>query len=130
MRRFTGIRAYDPCLPAYEAIAPDCPSQAGMDFADLSSNNEQSNLGCAVRSNLAAMIADPADLLGTRALDKGDPIRRGVILEKFREGESTGSHVPARSLAPCLRPFRTRAYDKGSTGYAQRKSAPRVRFRI
>jgi pilus assembly protein CpaD len=37
------------------------------------------------------MIADPADLLGTRALDKGDPIRRGVILEKFREGESTGS---------------------------------------
>jgi pilus assembly protein CpaD len=76
---------------AYEAIAPDCPSQAGMDFADLSSNNEQSNLGCAVRSNLAAMIADPADLLGTRALDKGDPIRRGVILEKFREGESTGS---------------------------------------
>lgn len=76
---------------AYEAIAPDCQSQAMIDYSDISSNNERSSLGCAVRSNLAAMIADPADLLGTRALDKGDPLRRSVILEKFRQGESTGS---------------------------------------
>ena len=76
---------------AYEAIAPDCPSQASINFADISSNNERSSLGCAVRSNLAAMIADPGDLLGTRPLDKADPLRRGVILEKFRKGEPTGS---------------------------------------
>ena len=76
---------------AYEAIAPDCPSQASINFADISSNNERSSLGCAVRSNLAAMIADPGGLLGTRPLDKADPLRRGVILEKFRKGEPTGS---------------------------------------
>ena len=75
----------------YEAIAPDCPSLAEVDFADIRSNNELPTLGCAVRSNLAAMIADPADLLGTRPLDKADPIRRSVILEKFRQGEETAS---------------------------------------
>ena len=76
---------------AYEAIAPDCPSLAMTDFSDISTNNERSTLGCAVRSNLAAMIADPADLLGSRPLDKADPLRRAVILEKFRQGEPTGS---------------------------------------
>ena len=76
---------------SYEAIAPDCPSLATIDFADMSTNNELPTLGCAVRSNLAAMIADPADLLGTRPLDQGDPLRRSVILQKFREGEATAS---------------------------------------
>lgn len=77
---------------SYEAIAPDCPSLASVNFSDISSNNELPTLGCAVRSNQAAMIADPADLLGTRALGQGDPLRRAVILEKFRQGESTGSN--------------------------------------
>lgn len=76
---------------SYRAIAPDCPSLATVDYADISTNNELPTLGCAVRSNQAAMIADPADLLGTRALDKGDPVRRSVILEKFRQGEATAS---------------------------------------
>ena len=76
---------------SYEAIAPDCQSLASVDFSNVSSNNELPTLGCAVRSNLAAMIADPADLLGTRPLDQGDPVRRGNILKKFREGEATAS---------------------------------------
>lgn len=76
---------------SYKAIAPDCPSKASVDFSDVRSNNELPTLGCSVRSNLAAMIADPADLLGTRPLDQGDPVRRAVILEKFRQGEATAS---------------------------------------
>lgn len=76
---------------AYDAIAPDCPSLASFDMADMSSNNELPNLGCSVRTNLAAMIADPADLLGQRSLDEGDPVRRSTILEKFRAGEPTGA---------------------------------------
>ncbi|MCA8901586.1 MAG: CpaD family pilus assembly protein [Hyphomonas sp.] len=75
----------------YDAIAPDCPSLASIDFSNVMSNNELPTLGCAIRANQAAMIADPADLLGTRPLDQGDALRRGVILAKFREGESTGS---------------------------------------
>ncbi len=75
----------------YEAIAPDCKSFAEINVADVTSNNELPNFGCAVRTNLAAMIADPSDLLGNRPLDAGDPVRRSIILDKFRNGESTGA---------------------------------------
>ncbi len=76
---------------AYDAVAPDCASKATLDFANVAANNNLPTLGCSVRTNLAAMIADPADLLGTRPLDQSDIERREVILEKFREGEPTGA---------------------------------------
>jgi pilus assembly protein CpaD len=76
---------------AYDAVAPDCPSLATIDFADVSSNNDLPTLGCAVRTNLAAMIADPADLLGQRGIEGGDIRRREVQLDAFREGQTTGA---------------------------------------
>jgi len=76
---------------AYDAIAPECASKASIDFSDVASNNTLPTLGCSVRTNLAAMIADPADLLGSRELGASDNARRDVILEKFRLGESTAS---------------------------------------
>ena len=76
---------------SYEAMAPQCDSLARYDMANVSSNNELPTFGCAVRKNMAAMIADPADLLGTHPLDQGDVVRRAVILEKFRNGEITGA---------------------------------------
>ena len=75
----------------YDAIKPDCKSLAEYDVADIRSNNEMPSLGCSIRTNQAAMIADAADLLGQRELDQGDNGRRKVILEKFRQGESTAS---------------------------------------
>jgi pilus assembly protein CpaD len=72
-------------------VAPDCASKATLDFGDVSSNNNLPTLGCSVRTNLAAMIADPADLLGNRALGQSDLERREVILAKFRLGEVTGA---------------------------------------
>jgi pilus assembly protein CpaD len=76
---------------AYDAIAPECASKASIDFSDIASNNTLPTLGCSVRTNLAAMIADPADLLGSRELGPADNARRDVILDKFRLGESTAS---------------------------------------
>jgi pilus assembly protein CpaD len=76
---------------AYDAVAPDCASKGTLDFSDVSSNNNLPTLGCSVRTNLAAMIADPADLLGNRQLDQSDLARREVILAKFRLGEVTGA---------------------------------------
>jgi pilus assembly protein CpaD len=76
---------------AYDAIAPECASKASIDFGDIASNNTLPTLGCSVRTNLAAMIADPADLLGSRELGPADNARRDVILDKFRLGESTAS---------------------------------------
>lgn len=81
------ILAYE----TYDAVAPECASKASIDFSDVASNNTLPTLGCSVRTNLAAMIADPADLLGNRELGAADNVRRDVILEKFRRGESTAS---------------------------------------
>lgn len=75
----------------YDAIPPNCAQKSSVDFSNVDSNNNQPTLGCSVRTNLAAMIADPADLLGQRPLDRADALRREVILEKFRQGESTAS---------------------------------------
>ena len=76
---------------AYDAIAPDCPQKSRVDFADAKSNNDMPTLGCSVRTNMAAMIADPADLLGQRPLDEGDLARRTAQLELYRNGEATGA---------------------------------------
>ncbi|WP_162173796.1 CpaD family pilus assembly protein [Hyphomonas johnsonii] len=89
-----GSTVSEPLLMAfqvYDAVAPDCKPLSEYDYSDVSSNNESPELGCAVRTNLAAMIADPADLLGQRKLDAADGPRRAVILEKFRNGEATAS---------------------------------------
>ena len=75
----------------YEAVAPECAQKSAIDFSNIDSNNTLPTLGCSVRTNLAAMIVEPGDLLGTRPLDQGDMLRRADILEKFRAGESTAS---------------------------------------
>ncbi len=75
----------------YDAVAPECDSKSEIEFSDVTSNNNLPTLGCSVRTNLAAMIADPADLLGNRPLGAADASRREVILEKFRLGESTAA---------------------------------------
>jgi pilus assembly protein CpaD len=75
----------------YDAVAPECQQKSAIDFSDATSNNTLPTLGCSVRTNLAAMIADPSDFLGNRPLSAGDSDRREVILRKFREGVSTGA---------------------------------------
>lgn len=76
---------------AYDAVAPDCKGFGEIDVAEIRNNNDLSNLGCTVRQNMAAMIADPADLLGTRELDPADVVRRNTTLQAYRAGEQTAS---------------------------------------
>jgi pilus assembly protein CpaD len=76
---------------AYKAIAPDCPQKAAFNFADASSNNDMPSLGCSVRTNMAAMISNPADLLGEREIEPGDAARRQIQLQLYREGQPTGA---------------------------------------
>ena len=75
----------------YDAIAPNCGTLASIDLADTSTNSEMPTLGCAVRTNVAAMIANPGDLLGQRPLDRADLLRQQTVLERFRAGQSTPS---------------------------------------
>ncbi|CUA94172.1 pilus (Caulobacter type) biogenesis lipoprotein CpaD [Pannonibacter indicus] len=54
-------------------------------------NSDYYDFGCATQSNLAAMAANPADLMGPRAIGASDQNRRGVVLEKYRKGEQTAA---------------------------------------
>ncbi len=76
---------------AYEALRPDCKGFGEVDVANLRTNADLPNLGCSVRTNLAAMIADPADLLGLREIGPPDTIRRQATFDAYREGEATAS---------------------------------------
>lgn len=74
----------------YEAVAPDC----GQGWGQLSStrgNTVQANFGCAMGTNFAAQIANPADLLGPRAEDPADAARRMEVMARYRRGEPTGT---------------------------------------
>ncbi|MEL7452636.1 MAG: CpaD family pilus assembly protein [Pseudomonadota bacterium] len=75
----------------FEAIAPECQSFGEVDFGATRSNNDLPTLGCSVRTNMAAMIADPSDLLGQRELEPGDAVRRQITFDQYRAGESTAS---------------------------------------
>jgi pilus assembly protein CpaD len=61
------------------------------DLAYLPENNEPANFGCATQANLAALVADPADLLGQREMDAADADRRSTVLDKYRKGEMTAT---------------------------------------
>ena len=75
----------------YKAIAPECPSLAEIDLSNTVSNSETASFGCAVRSNMAAMIAEPADLLGRRAIEEGMIDRQRFQLELWLQGEPTAA---------------------------------------
>lgn len=46
------------------------------------------NYGCASQANLAAMVENPSDLITPRASTPADQVRRAVVYEKYRKGES------------------------------------------
>ncbi len=58
------------------------------DLAGANSQNQNyHNFGCASQNNLAAQIANPADLLGPRAMTPIDAERRNAAIETYRNGE-------------------------------------------
>ena len=74
----------------YEAQVPRC----GRDWENLSTNAQNrpmQNFGCAVSANMAAQIADPADIAGPRAEDPADATRRATVIGKYQQGQPTGS---------------------------------------
>jgi len=75
---------------AAHAVGPDCRN-GWDDLSATGSNRVYSHFGCAAASNLAAMIANPRDLQHPAAEDASDATRRGVILGKYRKGETTSS---------------------------------------
>jgi pilus assembly protein CpaD len=94
MQPYNGGR--DPSAPIrlaylrYVAEGPECghwPTNLGEDTRNL----PYPNLGCATQRNLAAQIANPADLLGPRTMSPADGQRRMEAMDRYREGRTTVS---------------------------------------
>jgi pilus assembly protein CpaD len=74
----------------FEAISPECGNWQQA-TSNTYSNRPYPNFGCATQQNLAAMVADPRDLVEPRAMTPADAGRRGVIIDAWRKGEQTQS---------------------------------------
>ena len=73
---------------SYVAIVPECGSWP-TNLARDSGNLPHVNLGCAIQRNLAALSANPRDLLEQRGMTPRSSERRDVIWGKYIKGEST-----------------------------------------
>lgn len=73
------------------ADVPGCPDWSRDDSHEFEGNTP-SNHGCAVNSNLAAMVANPRDLVrGQVGSDTVDPAVSAKAIEAFRKSTPTGS---------------------------------------
>ncbi|MGI4732642.1 MAG: CpaD family pilus assembly protein [Janthinobacterium lividum] len=73
------------------AHVPHCPDYSRMGGTEFNSNTS-SNFGCAINTNLAAMIADPSDLVrGQPGSGTTDPATSYRAIEAYRKAAPTGS---------------------------------------
>jgi pilus assembly protein CpaD len=73
---------------AYSASTNVCGTWT-QDLSKTADNATPRNFGCAVQQNIAAMVADPRDLLGPRPMDGMDVDRRTAVLGHYEKGEIT-----------------------------------------
>ena len=71
-----------PCGPWRDSLA--------RNFA----NTNYDAFGCATQQNLAAMVANPLDLLYPRMMTPPNAARRTTVLGNYQEGQRTGAAVP------------------------------------
>ncbi len=75
----------------YEAVIPQCGQWGNL--VATRDNAGYSNFGCAVTANMAAQIADPADIVTPNPLDPTDAQRRSTVIGKYRAGEVTSAQT-------------------------------------
>ncbi len=74
----------------FHAQGPEC-GRWPENLGETPRNNNYHNFGCAQQRNLAAQIANPADLLGPRTMSGGHAPRNDVIYEKYTKGNVTAA---------------------------------------
>jgi pilus assembly protein CpaD len=73
------------------AHVPGCPDHSRMYQPDYEAHTS-SNHGCALNSNLAAMVANPMDLVrGEQGTGLSDPAIGTRAIDRFRKAEPTGN---------------------------------------
>jgi pilus assembly protein CpaD len=71
----------------FEAQRIECQSWSEVDARKTASNLSPDRFGCAQNANLAAMVADPGDLLGDRTDPTRDAARIQTGVDKHRKGD-------------------------------------------
>ena len=73
------------------ASVPNCPNWS-VPSSPNAQNRTMSNFGCGVNSNIAAMVADPQDLVhGREGTGVGDAITSSKAVGAYRRAEPTGN---------------------------------------
>ena len=72
------------------ASVPGCPDWSSKSSINFN-NATSSNYGCATNSNLAAMVADPNDLIKGTSGDHQDPASATRAIKTYREKPPTGA---------------------------------------
>ncbi len=74
----------------YVATASECGVWSGVRARDYR-NLRSPNHGCATQNNIAAMLADPHDLIAPAALSPRDATSTARAIDAYRNGETTSS---------------------------------------
>jgi type IV pilus biogenesis protein CpaD/CtpE len=87
VRNFGVSSVNQPVVSATQAQVPNCPNWAsgGVDSAALT----DSNYGCASNTNLAAMVADPMDLIHGKSDGSTDIASSNRAIKAWREADPT-----------------------------------------
>ena len=104
------VRRYTPANPSqfatiklnYPKVTADAgpcglwPEDLGPSFRNpiYQDNRPYSNFGCASQRNMAAMVANPADLVQPRPESPSFTTRRTTVLGKYSRGEPTATQYP------------------------------------
>jgi pilus assembly protein CpaD len=83
--------AYGPSAPvrlAYSAVAASTNPCGNWpaDLADTVENKHYADFGCSTQANLAAIVANPGDLLGPRQTSEIDATQRGAVIQIYQSG--------------------------------------------
>jgi pilus assembly protein CpaD len=74
----------------YGARADSCGNWT-QDASETWDNLPMPDFGCSVQHNIAAMAADPRDLVAPRGMDAGDATRRQTVVGTYEKAQSTAS---------------------------------------
>jgi hypothetical protein len=72
------------------AHAKECGSWP-EDMTETAQNTAYENFGCSQQNNIAAMVADPRDLVRPRRSAPSDAMRRSKVFDNYREGTEISS---------------------------------------
>ena len=86
-QNFGANSANQPVVSPDGAVVPNCPNFKKMELDPGATTDP--NYGCAVNSNLAAMMADPMDLIRGKSDNRTDTISDVRAIKAWNEAEPT-----------------------------------------